>query len=140
MFKYFLYTLIFLFIFSNLGYKALLQTNTISLTIEIEGDVPSDPNGSIVVLDKGTYKVSSKSADSNQVGVITLNPSVTLRKSVNQNVYDVNTSGVSLVKASNKNGKISKGDYLTSSDIPGVAVKSFRQLVETIPSQRMVHI
>ena len=124
MFKYFLYTLIFLFIFSNLGYKALLQTNTISLTIEIEGDVPSDPNGSIVVLDKGTYKVSSKSADSNQVGVITLNPSVTLRKSVNQNVYDVNTSGVSLVKASNKNGKISKGDYLTSSDIPGVAVKS----------------
>jgi len=100
------------------------QTNSISLTVVIEGDTLSDPNGSIVVLDKGVYKISSIKGDPNQIGVITLNPAVTLRKSQNENVYDINTSGTALIKASNKNGKISKGDYLTSSDIPGVAVKS----------------
>jgi len=47
-----------------------------------------------------------------------------LRKSSNQNVFDINTSGNAIVKASNKNGKITKGDYVTSSEIPGVAVKS----------------
>lgn len=107
-------------------FKAGAQTNSISLTVEIEGALPTDPNGSIIVLDKGIYKVSSKNADSAQVGVITLNPAITLRKSPNQNVFDVNTSGNSLVKASNKNGKITKGDYLTSSDLPGIAVKSIQ--------------
>ena len=87
-------------------FKVGAQTNSISLTVEIEGTLPTDPNGSIIVLDKGIYKVSSKTADSAQVGVITLNPAITLRKSPNQNVFDVNTSGNSLVKASNKNGKI----------------------------------
>lgn len=118
--KLFLTSYIFLFLFCMVH----AQTNTISLTIEVVGDIPTEPNGSIVVLEKGTYKISSKAGDPNQVGVITLNPSITLRKSPNQNVFDVNTSGNSLVKASNKNGKITKGDYLTSSDLNGVAVKS----------------
>jgi F0F1-type ATP synthase membrane subunit c/vacuolar-type H+-ATPase subunit K len=104
--------------------EAHSQTNAISLTVTIEGDIPSEPNGSIVVLDKGVYKISNTKADPSQVGVITLNPSITLRKSVNQNVFDVNTSGTTIVKASNSNGKISKGDYLTSGEELGVAVKS----------------
>lgn len=115
---------VFLFLFFFVTKVAFLQTNTISLTVAIEGDLPSDPNGSIVVLDKGTYKISSKKADSNQIGVITLNPAITLRKSQNTNVFDVNTAGTTLVKASNKNGKITKGDSITSSDNLGVAVKS----------------
>lgn len=106
------------------GKSVFSQTNAISLTVVLEGEVPSDPNGSIVVLDKGVYKISSSKADPNQVGVVTLNPAVTLRRSPNQNVYDVNTSGSTLIKASNKNGKISKGDYVTSSDTLGVGVKS----------------
>jgi len=104
--------------------SVLSQTNTISLTVVLEGEVPSDPNGSIVVLDKGVYRVSEKKADPNQIGVITLNPAVTLRKSANQNVYDVNTSGNTIIKATNRNGKINKGDYVTSSDILGVGAKS----------------
>jgi len=114
----------FFLLFSYNRFEVIAQNNSISLTIVIEGDVPSEPNGSIVVLDKGVYKISNKKSDPNQVGVITLNPAVTLRRSANQNVYDVNTSGTALIKATNRNGKITKGDYLTSSDILGVAQKS----------------
>jgi len=114
----------FFLLFSYNRFEVIAQNNSISLTIVIEGDVPSEPNGSIVVLDKGVYKISNKKSDPNQVGVITLNPAVTLRRSANQNVYDVNTSGTTLIKATNRNGKITKGDYLTSSDTLGVAQKS----------------
>jgi len=121
-----IYIMLFFFflLFSYNRFEVIAQNNSISLTIVIEGDVPSEPNGSIVVLDKGVYKISNKKSDPNQVGVITLNPAVTLRRSANQNVYDVNTSGTTLIKATNRNGKITKGDYLTSSDILGVAQKS----------------
>jgi F0F1-type ATP synthase membrane subunit c/vacuolar-type H+-ATPase subunit K len=115
---------IFLFFLISITNITFSQNNAISLTVVVEGDLPSDPNGSIVVLDKGVYKISNKKADSNQVGVITLNPAVTLRKSSNQNVFDVNTSGTTIIKASNKNGKITKGDYVSSSDLLGVAQKS----------------
>lgn len=115
---------IFLFFLISITYITFSQNNAISLTVVVEGDLPSDPNGSIVVLDKGVYKISNKKADPNQVGVITLNPAVTLRKSSNQNVFDVNTSGTTIIKASNKNGKITKGDYVSSSDLLGVAQKS----------------
>ena len=114
---------IFLFFLISITNITFSQNNAISLTVVVEGDLPSDPNGSIVVLDKGVYKISNKKADSNQVGVITLNPAVTLRKSSNQNVFDVNTSGTTIIKASNKNGKITKGDYVSSSDLLGVAQK-----------------
>lgn len=119
--KIILFLLIFTLVVTS---KISAQTNAISLTVAIEGDVPSVPNGSIVVLDKGVYRISSKKADSNQIGVINVSPAVTLRKSASPNVYDINTSGNTLVKASNKNGKITKGDYITSSDQLGVAVKS----------------
>ena len=101
------------------------QTNAISITVEVS-DVPqgSEPNGLIVTIDKGTYKLSSKKADPNLIGVITNNPSITLRKSTNPNVYDINNTGVTLVRASNSSGKITKGDYVTSSDKLGIAVRS----------------
>jgi len=125
MFKKFIFSFwIFVFILSLSTNTTFSQNNAISLTVVIEGELTSDPNGSIVVLDKGVYKISNKKADPNQVGVITLNPAVTLRKSSNQNVYDVNTSGTTVIKASNRNGKITKGDYISSSDLLGVAQKS----------------
>ena len=116
--------LIISFVFVHFSSKIFAQNNAISLTVVVEGELPTDPNGSIVVLDKGVYKISNKKADPNQVGVVTLNPSVTLRKSSNQNVFDVNTSGTTILKASNRNGKITKGDYITSSDLLGIAQKS----------------
>ena len=101
------------------------QTNSISLTVEVS-NVPTttDPTGYLVTVEKGNYQLSSKKGDANLVGVITKTPSITLRKSTNTNVFDINTSGVSLVRATNSAGKITKGDYLTSSTNLGIATKS----------------
>jgi F0F1-type ATP synthase membrane subunit c/vacuolar-type H+-ATPase subunit K len=101
-------------------------TNSIAKTVTINNipDGREDVNGMIVVLDKGNYSISNTKADSNQVGVITFNPAITLRKSSDPNTYDVNVSGVAQVRASNSNGRIPKGSYVTSSNTPGVAVLS----------------
>jgi len=101
-------------------------TNSIAKTVTIN-NIPTgteDINGLIVVLDKGNYSISNIKADPNQVGIITLNPAITLRRSLDPNTYDVNVSGVAQVRASNSNGRIPKGSYVTSSNTPGVAVLS----------------
>jgi F0F1-type ATP synthase membrane subunit c/vacuolar-type H+-ATPase subunit K len=115
-----------LFLIVSLNFVVNSQTNSISLTVVIEGETPSDPNGSVVVLDKGVYKISNIKADPNQIGVITLNPSVTLRRSSGPGVFDINTSGVTLVRATNSAGKVSKGDYVTSSEKFGSVEKSIQ--------------
>lgn len=99
--------------------------SSVSRTVKIE-EIPEgyDTNGAIVVLDNGKYRLANVPADSRQVGVITKTPAITLRRSVNPDVFDVYDSGTSFVKASNTNGKISVGDYVTSSSQLGVAVRS----------------
>jgi len=99
--------------------------SSVSMTVRVE-DIPEgyDTNGAIVVLDNGKYRLSNIPADSRQVGVITKTPAITLRRSASADVYDVYDSGTSFVKASNSNGKISVGDYVTSSSDLGVAVRS----------------
>jgi len=100
------------------------QSTNISLTLIVQ-NVPSGPaNGLLVVEDGGNYKVSSSRSDLKTVGVITENPALTLRKSDNPQAFFVSNNGISLVRVSNKSGKITKGDGLTSSDIPGTAVKA----------------
>lgn len=118
-FKFFLF-LFFLFI-PRISFS---QTASIALTVEVSGVPAGDSTGYIVSLNKGIYELSKKKGDGNIVGVITKNPSITLRRSATPNVFDINTSGIALVKASNSLGKISKGDYVTSSDKLGIAVKS----------------
>lgn len=113
-----------LILFSCLLIEVNAETTNISVTLIIQ-NVPSGPsNGLIIVEDAGSYKVSNSRSDLKTVGVITDSPSITLRKSSNPQAFFVNNSGVSQVRASNKSGKISKGDGLTSSDTPGVAVKA----------------
>lgn len=100
------------------------QVTDISMTLIVE-NVPSGPStGLIVVQDGGTYRVSTTRADTKVVGVITEAPALSTRRSSNPNAYFVNNSGQSFVKASNKNGKITKGDNLTTSEIPGTAIRS----------------
>lgn len=118
--KYFFIFNLFIFI----QFLAFAQTASIALTVEVSGVPSGDSNGLVVSLNKGSYEIAKKKGDSNIVGVITKNPSVTLRRGATPNVYDINTSGISLVKASNSAGKITKGDYVTSSEKVGIAIKS----------------
>lgn len=115
--------LISLILFENKVFGQL--TNSIAKTVIINDITEgTDVNGLIVVLDQGIYKISTTKADPNQIGVITLNPSITLRRSQDPNSFDVNVSGVAQVKASNVNGRITKGNYVTSSTTYGTAILS----------------
>jgi len=124
MFKFYNRVLITSFIMLFLSLSGRVHAQNISLTLIVE-DVPSGPaNGLIVIQDGAQYKLSSVRADTRMIGIITDIPSFSGRKSNNPKAYYVNGSGTSVVRASNKNGKITKGDYLTSSDIKGVAIKT----------------
>ena len=115
-------TILLCFIF--FGAVVSAQNTNISLTLIVQ-NVPSGPsNGLIVVESGGNYAVSSSRSDLKTIGVITDSPSITLRRSSNPQAYFVNNSGIGFVRASNKSGKITKGDGVTSSDIPGTAVKA----------------
>ncbi len=115
---------LFFILFFLIGGSVLAQNTNISLTLIVQ-NVPSGPvNGLIVVESGGSYTLSTTRSDLKTIGVITENPSITLRRSSNPQAYFVNSNGVSFVRASNSSGKISKGDGLTSSEIPGTAVKA----------------
>jgi len=124
MFKFYNRVLITSFIMLFLSLSGRVHAQNISLTLIVE-DVPSGPtNGLIVIQDGAQYKLSSVRADTRMIGIITDTPSFSGRKSTNSKAFYVNGSGTSVVRASNINGKITKGDYLTSSDIKGVAIRT----------------
>jgi len=85
------------------------------------GDVVSyDPT-----LKAGVMK-STKNYDQNVLGIISTQPGVLIGKTEKEGTgaYPVALSGRVPVKVTAKNGQIAVGDFLTSSDIPGVAMKA----------------
>lgn len=84
--------------------------------------------GSVVSVDgtiDGGARKSTKAYDSTVLGVISTNPGMVLSGSAGAGTpVLVALSGRVPVKVSNENGNIAVGDYLTSSSIPGVAMKA----------------
>lgn len=97
--------------------------------------------GDVVTIDSpvkdgtATVKLSSLAYDQKVIGVVTTNPGIVM----DENLVDLNWNAASRnspdrpavalagripVKVSNKNGNIEVGDPITSSDIPGVAMKA----------------
>src|SRR3989339_616261 len=83
------------------------------------GDVVSiDPNNNEKV-------IKSKIANDNTVmGIVSTKPGMTLGRSSLPDLYPVALAGRVPVKISNENGPIIRGDKLTSSSTPGVAMKA----------------
>ena len=61
--------------------------------------------------------------DKNMFGVVVENPSIVLNKPSSDTV-PVISYGEVLVTVGNKKGEIKRGDFVTSSDVPGLAVKA----------------
>ena len=85
----------------------------------------NDGNNLAVVKTTGSYQQEL-------IGVVSTNPGVTLNSeakvdSVHKNVYPIALNGRVPVKVSMENGAISVGDYLTSSSVPGVAMKATKE-------------
>lgn len=121
LFKAFLCSIssITLLMFLNLN---VLAATAVSLPVEsIDGNSPQ--NGSIVTQENGYYTLANTEYDAFMVGVITDEPEISF-VDTNLTEYELVTSeGEARVLVSAKNGPISEGDSITSSDIPGVGVK-----------------
>jgi len=113
-----------LFIVFSLGIVGIsLAVSAVSLPVDPYGEAVPRP-GDIVTQKEGLYTLSSFSYDSDMVGVIVSDPDISF-EDLNLPSYSLVTSlGEILVNVSAVNGVINEGDYLTSSEIPGVAVKA----------------
>ncbi len=81
------------------------------------------PEGSIISLSDGKYRLSNIPYDGTVYGVVVKLPAVAFKTIGLEGVHSVITSGKTMVRVSTKNGTIQKGDLITSSTIPGVAQK-----------------
>jgi len=80
--------------------------------------------GDIVSYKDGQYVLSSVPNDMAMYGVIVENPSISFEDRNLEQSKLVTSMGEVLINVSGKNGNIKEGDYVTSSDIPGVGVRA----------------
>lgn len=87
----------------------------------IEGAVSE---GSIITVKQGKYVISDTQNDLLVIGVITTHPAITQKFTGSVPFHPVITSGIGYVLVSAKSGPIKKGDFITTSTIPGVGQKA----------------
>ena len=80
--------------------------------------------GDIITIQDNEYKKSKREYDPNIVGIVVDKPAVAINFREGNDLKAVLDRGDAIIKVSTKNGDIETGDLLTTSDIPGVAVKS----------------
>ena len=80
--------------------------------------------GQIVTHESDSYTLANEPFDYDIVGVIVENSSLALVDTANQNAKLVMQKGEAEILASNTLGDIKKGDYITSSNTPGIGQKA----------------
>ena len=83
-------------------------------------------DGDIITAIPRGYIVTTKEYDPGVVGVVTKNPAIALKTSKDQPGLPVVNVGSVYVKVTGINGNIKRGDFITSSTIPGAGMKSTR--------------
>lgn len=83
-------------------------------------------DGSIVSASNKGFVLTAKPYDLAMIGVVAINPGIYLEslETTKNKKYPIVTSGTSRVLVSTINGPITKGDLITSSNIPGVGMKA----------------
>lgn len=90
----------------------------------VDKDVRS---GDIIAFAEGSYRLSRKTYDSNIAGLAIGNPAVSLSQSQGEGEIPIISSGIANVRVSTVYGQIKKGDYITTSVIPGIGGKASQQ-------------
>ncbi|KKS30938.1 hypothetical protein A2380_00010 [candidate division WWE3 bacterium RIFOXYB1_FULL_43_24] len=117
--KYALFFISLVIIFPIKSYA--LETNT-AFSIQIKDNAGN--GGDIVTYRDGVYALSVEKYDTQMFGVIVDSPTTSL-EDINLTDYKlVSSFGEVALNVSNRDGEIKEGDFLTSSDIPGVAVRA----------------
>ena len=110
-----------------------LIENSLTGGVDYAENYPADPSnipqpGDVVSLDSSDnlaeVTLAKSPMDDSVIGVVSTNPGEVVGSDVPDPKVAVALSGRTPVKVSSENGSIQIGDYLASSDIPGVAVKA----------------
>lgn len=104
--------------------QAIAQTYTAGQAVAISTDEPNIPSGSVIINDNGTYTLSKKSYDTLLFGVTNDFPSTYIDDGTAENKHLIVTHGETFMRVTNANGPIREGDFLTSSERPGIAQKA----------------
>lgn len=99
--------------------SSFFSPNAVQLKV---ADSEAEP-GDVIVKKKGELTRADRPYDSDIFGVVAVNPIITVGQSVPGSLPII-TYGIALVKASADYEKINEGDYLTSSNVSGVARKA----------------
>ena len=116
--------LLFLFLVLGSFSTALGEGSFYSVGVSIAVEDPAAATGSIVSFVEGKYVLSSTEYDNLMAGVIVDAPNLSIVDKDLVNAKLMASSGEAPVLVSTANGEIKKGDYLTSSTVPGVAMKA----------------
>lgn len=81
-------------------------------------------NGDVISIVDGKYVKSSKPYDPNIVGVVSINPAISIEPNNSEGMYPIIDKGDTEIRVSSSNGIIEEGDLLTTSENPGVAIKA----------------
>lgn len=81
-------------------------------------------DGDIVVTSDKGYSLSKEPYDPTIVGVVSINPAISIKTTGAKKGYPVISTGNVYVKVTDINGNIKRGDFITSSGIPGTGMKS----------------
>jgi hypothetical protein len=101
------------------------QNYSLNIANAFSIDGGSAPEGSTISFKDGKYILSHEPYDKDAVGVISIVPDIEYQNNTAlQGTVPLITSGTGHVRVSAKNGAIQQGDPLTTSDIPGVAIKA----------------
>lgn len=117
---------IFVFFLSSTFFTAFAQVLSSSIAVSVPIDEEVGQFGDIVVFKDGEYVLTDVPFDSTLYGVIAQDPVAYIQDTELEESKLVVTHGEAFVRVTAKEGDILIGDYLTSSDIPGVARKADR--------------
>lgn len=107
-----------------LGFLIFVQASSYEYAVTVPlVDNKGNP-GDIVSYKEGKYILSSEYHDSDIYGVVVDNPSISFEDRNLEESKLVTSMGEVLLNVSAKGGNIQEGDYVTSSDVPGVGVKA----------------
>ena len=99
--------------------NAQVSSSGISYTIELEAEAV---DGDVVCALKGGYGLCSLAYSPAMFGVVTKNPAAQFSVISTNKTALVTSQGTALVRVKSSGGNIKKGDFLTTSKTPGVAV------------------
>jgi F0F1-type ATP synthase membrane subunit c/vacuolar-type H+-ATPase subunit K len=123
--KYILILLSFVIVSNINSFVALANSFGVAYTVEVENNAGN--SGDIVSYTNGKYNLASKTYDTDMYGVITDEAVLSIvdtEISSNPSAKLVVSNGELYVNVTTINGDIKKGDFITSSNTPGVGQRA----------------